>query len=232
MKKLHTGLVFVLGIVLCSCAARETTMEDGRGISRAGRLSMRTEMESSTYVIRREDKIELSVWGYPEFTTSAIVKETGTIVVPLVGEVPAAGLTKEQFTEQMRQKLSEYIQGEAKLTISVLSSMTQEIAVLGSVARPDRYEAMAAVSLIEILATAGGMTAASDLRHIKIFRYGQSKQPIEVDLSWYMENGNIEAMPMVLPGDTVFVPRRENLVREISAYLRDVFFLFGIFRIF
>ena len=97
-------------------------MEDGQGISRTGRLSMRTEMESSTYVIRREDKIELSVWGYPEFTTSAIVKETGTIVVPLVGEVPAAGLTKEQFTEQMRQKLSEYIQGEAKLTISVLSS--------------------------------------------------------------------------------------------------------------
>ena len=182
-------------------------------------------------MIRRKDQIDLSVWGYPEFTTTAVVKETGTIVVPLVGEVKAAGLTKQRFVEQTRRKLSEYIQGEAKLTVSVVSSMTQQVAVLGSVKRPERYEVLTDLSLIDILASAGGTTAESDLRHIKIFRYGYGKHPIEVDLSWYMENGNIEAIPMVRPGDTVFVPRKENVVREISGFLRDAFFLFGFFRI-
>jgi len=176
--------------------------------------------------------MQISVWGYPEYNATGNVKEGGSIAVPLIGELPAAGLTKEQFSDRLRQKLAEYIQGEVKLTVTVSSGVAQKVAVLGAVSRQETYAILNDVSILEILSTAGGTTPESDLRHIKILRRGATREPVEVDLTSYIENGNIEALPLIRPGDTVFVPKKGNVVRELSDFMRDAIFIFGFFRVF
>jgi polysaccharide export outer membrane protein len=224
-------LVFFLMIVGCS-PSEEMAKDNLTQIIRSGSRSMQVEAQSSGYVIRQADQVQIAVWGYPEFNCQGPVKENGAVTIPLLGEVVAAGLTKEQFTDQMKQKLSVYIQGEIQLSATITSAIPQKIAVLGAVTNQNNYPITTDVTLIEVLSAAGGTTIDSDLRHIRIIRNGLSDQPIDVDLTAYIENGNIEAIPMVRPGDTVFVPRKSNVIRELSDFMRDAIFIFGFFRIF
>jgi polysaccharide export outer membrane protein len=187
-------------------------------------------------VIREGDQVQLSVWGYPEFNTSTFVRETGTITVPLVGEVPAAGLTKEQLTELVIQKLSDYVKSKVYLTISIVETMTQKVIVWGAIARQDLITVSSAVPLLQVLAGAGGPAAGADLSQVRIYRNGDLSRPIEVDLSGYVtyaadQYSGPDQFPLVYPGDMVYVPREENFVREFSGYLTQVVLLFGIFAV-
>jgi protein involved in polysaccharide export with SLBB domain len=232
MKTIQIGLILLLGIVINGCARNEITSENVPIIYRSASRAFPIDTVESNYVIREGDQVRLSIWGYPEFDTTTVVKETGAIGIALIGEIRATGYTKEQFTQQLKAKLSDYIKGEIKLTLTVTTTLSRKITVIGSVARQDNYPVIGNVSLVEILSTAGGAVAESDLHHIKIIRYGETQHPVEVDLALYLENGNIESIPIVRPGDTVFVPKKENVVREFSDFFRDALFLFGFFRVF
>ena len=83
-----------------------------------------------------------------------------------------------------------------------------------------------------MLTIAGGTTTDSDLHHIKILRGGLNYPPIEVDLASFIENGNLDAIPIIRPGDTVYVPKKENVVRDLSDFVRDAIFIFSFFRVF
>jgi polysaccharide export outer membrane protein len=225
--------IVVISTLIIGCSSSdEMTKDNLTQIIRSGSKSIQVEAQSDNYIIRQGDQIKLSVWSYPEFNTDGPVKETGAITVPLVGEIVAAGLTKEQFSDQMQKKLAEFIQGEVKLTVSVQSTVAQKVAVLGAVSKQENYPVTSDISLLEILSTAGGTTAESDLRHVKILRGGMSRQPIEVDLTWYIENGNIESLPIIRPGDTIYIPKKANVIRELSDFMRDAIFIFGFFRVF
>ena len=52
---------------------------------------------------------------------------------------------------------------------------------------------------------------------------------IEIDLARHLERGDIDNIPKVKSGDTVFIPTEENVVRDLSDFLRDVLLLFGFF---
>jgi len=220
-----------LGLIVGCSSSDETAKNNLTQIIRSGSRPIEAEIQADSYVIRQSDTIEVSVWGYPEFNTKAPVKETGTVTIPLLGEINVAGFTKDQFTQQLRKKLSVYIQGEVKLTVTVTSTLTQKVSVLGEVTRQQNYPLTTDATLIDILSAAGGTTENSDLRHVKILRSGMKRQPIDVDLTWYMENGNLDAVPIIHPGDTIFVPKKENVVRELSDFMRDAIFIFGFFRI-
>ena len=233
ISRLTYCILFAIGLICTGCSSGGDIAKDNlTQIIRSGSRPIQAEAQSDNYVIRQGDQIQLSVWGYPEFDSRTSVKELGQITLPLLGEVTAAGLTKEQFTQQMMKKLSEYIQGEVKLSITVVSSTPQKVTVLGEVTRQENYTLTTDATLIEVLSTAGGTTPESDLRNIKILRSGLNRQPIEVDLTWYIENGNVESIPVIRPGDTVYVPKRANIIRELSDFMRDAIFIFGFFQIF
>ena len=234
VKQIIGILIFVLpSAYFFGCSTSEDLAKENQTkMIRSESQSFQGEVQSENYIIRHGDQIQLSVWSYTEFNTVGPVKETGTFTVPLVGEILVAGLTKEQFTEQLTKKLAEYIQGEVKLNITITSTISQKVAVLGAVVRQDNYPASSDVSLLEMLTTAGGTTTESDLHHVKILRGGQNRQPIDVDLAWYMENGNIESIPIIRPGDVIYIPKKGNVIRELSDFLRDAIFIFGFFRVF
>jgi len=179
-------------------------------------------------VIRPGDQVQVMVWGYPEFNTTTTVKDYGTITIPLVGDVIAAGLTEKELTAQVKERLAEYVKGDARVTISHIG-MDKRVSVMGAVVRQGNYPVMSSVSLVEIIAAAGGTSTDADLKHVKIFRHGQPSDAIEVDLSNYLESGTFQDVPKVGPGDTIFVPQQENIIREISTFGQDILVLFGFF---
>jgi polysaccharide export outer membrane protein len=189
---------------------------------------------AETTRIAAGDSVGFSVWGYPEFNTRAIVRRSGYITVTLIGEMMVAGYTKEQFTAALRQNLAEYIQGEIRLFVEITSPLPK-IIVLGTVPRQANFPSNIDIPLLELLSNVGGWTDESDLRHVRISRQTTQESQggtFEVDMESYLESGDLQSLPLVSPGDVVYVPKKENAVRQTAEYLRDAFLLFGFFRLF
>ena len=225
------SFVALLNVSGCS-SSEETARESGVQVHRSGSKPINPEPQVENYVIRQGDSISVSVWGFSQFNTNGLVKANGTLNIPLLGDVIAAGLTKDQLIDDLNKKLKEYIQGEIKLTVTVVSSVVKKITVLGAVVRQENYAVPSDLTLSEALAVAGGVTPEADLKHIRILRSGMNGQPIEVDLSSYIEQGNFETMPIIRAGDTVFVPKDENLIRDLSIYMGSAVLLFSFFVLF
>lgn len=220
-------LLFV-GIFLAGCGGSQLTSERSAGIFQTAEFG-----DENSYVIRQGDQIRIRVQEYPEFDTTAIVRETGTITLHLIGELPVAGLTKGQFTKDLVSKLSLYVKNEVTVTISIINREGLNVTVLGEVARQGNYPAPVDGSLLEILATAGGPIPSADLRHVKIFRNRDYSSPIEADLTLTLNKLKVgEKLPTVGGGDIVFVPKEENFVSQMGNYLRDAFFLFSLLSFF
>ncbi len=189
--------------------------------------------EADHYVIRPGDEIEILVWEQPSFNTLTTVSRLGTIAIPLVGEVKVAGLTQEQLKRDLESKLAEFIRGEMNLTISIRNIDTLIVSVLGMVASPDNYPVVDQTSIFRIISTAGGTIEDANLKKVKLYRHTGPEDYITIDLLEYLDSGQMNSPELLVrPGDIVYVPRKENVVREMSEFLRDVIILFGIFRVF
>lgn len=185
----------------------------------------------STYEINKGDEIEILVWEQPDFNTATTVSNLGTIAVPLIGEVKASGLTHEELKKDLTKRLSKYIKDEINLTVSIRSTDNMLVSVFGMVTRPDNYPVVEQTSIFKVLSMAGGPAEEANIRNVRIYRKNNNPHYLTLDLTHYLESGQINSVPQVYPGDIVYVPRKNNAVREMSGFLTDVVLLFGIFRI-
>ncbi|MFN1835761.1 polysaccharide biosynthesis/export family protein [Balneola sp. MJW-20] len=180
-------------------------------------------------IINPGDEIEILVWQHEDFNTQSSVTSKGTIAMPLLGEITVAGKTKEQVDRDLREKLSQYITGEIRLTISLVSKRENIITVFGAVSRSDNFQLVDEISLFELLSMASGPASDADLRHVKIYRRDYAPNYSEINLNEYLEKGQLDPSIKVGPGDIVYIPREQNFIREFSGFLRDVVLVFGLF---
>ncbi len=155
------------------------------------------------------DLVRVSVFRNPELTTEARVSERGTILFPMIGEVPVAGLTPFQAGTRIADKLKagKFVVNP-EVTVSLAQVNSRQVSVLGSVLKPGRYALDSTnVRLSDFLAVAGGVApGGSDEVTILTSRNGQQEK-IEVDLGAMMRNGDLSKNVALEPGDTIFVQK-------------------------
>ena len=114
----------------------------------------------SDYVIGPGDLINVQVFDVPEMSRELRVSQTGSIGMPLVPvRLHIAGLTEMQ-TEQ---KITEVLEANGlishpEVSVTVKEKKSRPITIVGAVAHPMVYEADRQVTLIDVLAQAGGIT--------------------------------------------------------------------------
>ena len=113
------------------------------------------------YVIGTGDLLSIYVFDVEELSRDVRVSQTGTIGLPLLPvRVHVAGLTEIQ----VEQKIAEMLEANglvthADVSVSVKEHKSKPITVVGAVARPMVYEADHPVTLLEVLAEAGGISS-------------------------------------------------------------------------
>ncbi len=216
----------------CSTSGGVST-ETARAMSTPGIGPEQFLTQQRTEGINIGDQIQLTVLGYPEFNTTAIVRESGNFPIPLAGDVKAIGLTKDQLSDAIVAKLTEYVKTKVYVTLTMLNTSVQKIIVLGAVGTQGSQPATTSVSIYQLFATAGGLSHDADLRHVRIYRNTDLSRPVEVDLSDFSTPGSRPEtkVPLVNPGDMVYVPRSENFMREFSPFIYDILVLLTLFRL-
>lgn len=219
------AMMFLIG-----CSSGEVSKD--QVLSSLTSRGRRLTVESENYVLQKGDQIEITIPGYSDFHTISNVDENGMITIPTIGVIHAGSETKGQLKDEIRKKLSLYVKDPPPPIIRIKGEMEQKVIVLGSVTTQGSYTVPGAVSPLQVLALAGGPVSTADLRHVKIFR-GDDETTEEIDISNSLVAiaGNVESLPNVNPGDLVYVPKEENVVRDFADLLRDVIVLFGIFSV-
>jgi polysaccharide export outer membrane protein len=111
------------------------------------------------YIVGRGDMISVEVFDVPELSRDVRVSQSGTIGIPLVPvRIHVVGLTETQ----VQQKVSEILEANGLIShpqvlVSVKEKRSKPIAIVGAVMHPMVYQADHPVTLIEVLAEAGGI---------------------------------------------------------------------------
>ena len=151
------------------------------------------------------DLLHVTVLREPDLEQRVRVRESGEVSLPLIGAVHLNGMNCADAAAAIAQK---YRDGQflkhPDVSVFVEEYSTEQVAVLGQVAKPGSFTLTAPRSLIDVLAMAGGLTEVAD-RHIAVERADRS-QAAEVFLSNRADEA-MEANVQIYPGDRILVPR-------------------------
>jgi len=170
----------------------------------------------SSYVLGADDQISIWVLESEEFT-GKVFRVGSEVNLPLVGRVPAAGLTIEKFEDVLRGRLSKYIR-QPEVVVNMVDFRSQPVSVIGAVNTPGIYQLRGRKTLIEVLSMAGGLSGDAGSA-VKITRRREEGAiPLatssedgdfhvaEVPLKNIMDAGNPERNIEIRTNDVLSVP--------------------------
>ena len=184
-----------IAIAICAAAALNV---------RAGQAPPAGEGCPGEYAIGAEDVLDIVVWDNTEISRSVPVRPDGKISLPLLNEVPAAGLTPTQLRANLMAKLVEYMPNP-EVSVIVREVHSNKISVLGEVRKAGRYEITQRATVLDAVALAGGFNDWARRTKLVIMRQegnGTKRIPVNYNRIVAEEDENV----LLQPGDIVVVP--------------------------
>ena len=159
---------------------------------------------NTAYKIGPEDVLDVSVFKVPELSKSVQVADGGTINLPLVGEIAAAGKTARDIELELTKTLGDKYLRSPQVTVFVKEYNSQRVTVEGAVKKPGVYPIRGKNSLLQLLASAGGLEETAENGNILVVRQVNGKRYAgRFDLD-AIRKGAAED-PQVQQGDVVIV---------------------------
>lgn len=176
---------------------------------------------SSSYVLGPGDQFSMEIADLEELNGKVHrVDSDGTVTLPLVGRIQAAGLTLSEFEAEIDEKLGSQLK-EPHITVTVTETLSQPVTVIGAVNQPGVHQIRGQQSLVDILSEAGGFRNDAGYR-ITITRQMQMGDlPLpgavrddadhvisgQVNVGDILEARNQAANIRIYPHDVITVPR-------------------------
>jgi polysaccharide biosynthesis/export protein len=134
-----------------------TPQETNDKIKSMGQASAKS--SSHEYTIGNGDLLDISVFDVPELTREVRVNQSGAISIPLVpARLHVAGLTEIQAQQKIADVLeANGLVSHPEVSVTVKEHRSRPITIVGAVGHPMVYEADRGVTLLEVLAEAGGV---------------------------------------------------------------------------
>ena len=159
-----------------------------------------TSGSSPSYRLRPGDILVITVWGQDDYSGNFKVDETGRIPYPVLGEIDTRDKTMTQIREEIMVGLQTLF-NDPFVTVNPQFS----IAVLGEVNNPGLFPVDPTLTVLDIVAMAGGPGPNGNINKIRLLRGGQS-----LDLRF--ESNRVGALTLqevgLRSGDQIMISRR------------------------
>jgi polysaccharide export outer membrane protein len=159
----------------------------------------------SDYVIGADDTLHISVWKEPDLTETLPVRPDGKISMPLLNDIPAAGLTPLQLQGSITEKLKKYI-ADPRVTVVVTAMNSRRIFVTGEVTHTGPMPLLPHMTMLQALSQAG-FTQFANLKAIYLLRTENGRQQkLPFNYKEVVKGNRPEQNIVLKPGDTLVVP--------------------------
>jgi polysaccharide export outer membrane protein len=163
----------------------------------------------SEYVIGVSDALTIHVWNNPEVSRDVTVRPDGTITLPLIGDLVAAGRKPSQLREEIATQLGKFVRGEAAVvTVSVAVVNSYRFTVSGNVERPGVFTSQRYVTVLEAVQLAGGPNRFASPRKTTLMRRDAAGKlrVIPIDYTKVLDGTQPDANLALFAGDQIHVP--------------------------
>lgn len=183
-------------------------------------------LRSTPYLLGPGDRLRIDVFNVPQYSGDYLILSDGTINLQVIGKISIVGLTLDQAEALISQQYARYLQ-RPLVTLNLTAPRPLQIAVSGEVKRPGSYTISAQdgsqfPQLTQALQLAGGITQAADIGRVQLTR--ATGERVNLDLWALTENGYLSEDPVLLDGDSIFIPKATRIDSERTRQLASTSF--------
>ena len=193
-------------------ASETSTGSNGRAPKTTSDGSATTDGSASGYTVGPMDVLEISVFKVPELSKSVQVAPTGTHQSCLCwARLPAAGKTAQQIEQDLTHRLAAKYLNNPQVTVFVKEHNSQTVTVEGAVMRPGVFPIKGKLSLVQVVALAGGLNNDLYDKNVTVFRTVRNERVSKVYDIDDVRAGKA-ADPALRAGDIVVVDNNSGKV--------------------
>lgn len=162
--------------------------------------------------------LEVSVFKVQELSKTVQVSDTGSINLPLVGEMQAGGRTAREVEQDLTKSLgAKYLQNP-QVTVYVKEHNSQRITVEGAVKKPGVYPLKGTSSLLQVIALAEGLDKVSDSTVVVFRNNEQGKRTaarfdMDAIRTGNADDPTVQSGDVVVAGTSAFKENLETFMR-------------------
>jgi polysaccharide biosynthesis/export protein len=158
------------------------------------------------YVIGPDDQLKIVFWREDSLSGDVVVRPDGKISLALLNDVQASGLTPNQLRESLLGLAAKYVT-DPSVTVIVKQINSRKIYITGQVNKAGTYLLNDNMTVLQMLAIAGGLQEWADASSILIMRTenGQTKS-YKFNYKDVSKGKSLQQNIMLKPGDTIVVP--------------------------
>lgn len=139
------------------------------GCAQGGDLPVLASARSASYLLGIGDQVRVVTYGDEQLSDDYRVGDDGTIAVPLLGAMRAAGLSAGALGTSIAAALREHkVLRDASVTVEITAY--RPIFVLGEVVRPGPYPFQPGMTMLTAATVAGGFTYRAVQDHAMVIR--------------------------------------------------------------
>jgi polysaccharide biosynthesis/export protein len=162
---------------------------------------------SADYVIGPDDLLSIVFWRDQQLSADVLVRPDGKISVTLLDDVQAAGLTPEQLRDRLIAGARKYVT-EPVATVIVKQTNSRKVFITGLVSKPGQYPLSSSMTVLQLIATAGGLLDFAKSSEIRVKREEPGRTlMLQFDYDAVIKGKGKRSKDLELkPGDIVIVP--------------------------
>ena len=158
------------------------------------------------YIIGPEDILAIIFWREKELSSEVVVRPDGRISLPVLQDVNASGLTPEQLRDSLTKTAERFVE-DPNVTVVVKEIKSRRVFITGMVAKPGPYNLTAPMTVVQLIAFAGGLLEYADAKSIVVMHPDNANPPShKFNYKEVSEGKNLKQNIQLKPGDTVIVP--------------------------
>lgn len=195
---MHKSLI-TLGLLLSLAGCASTLVYD---------YAHEPDPRREEYVIGSADVLHITVWQTPDLSINATVRPDGTITMPLIGDVVAAGRTSSALRDEITTRLKAFVKDDSTtVSVAVSDINSYQFTMAGNVEHPGLYSARRFLTVTEAVAMAGGPSRFAALSKVVLIRATADRpRRIPIDLDAIYAGRRPEMNIVVVRGDTLHLP--------------------------
>ena len=191
-------------VLLAGCAGRHPPAAEPATAADAAAA------KPDVYVIGPGDQLSIFVYDSPQLSMAVPVRPDGRISTPLVPELMAAGKTPSQLSQDLTERLKEFVK-DPNVTVIVsgfVGPLDRQIRVIGEAADPQAVPYRDHMTVLDLMIMTKGLTHyAAGNRAVIVRRIGDKQETIHLRLDDLLKNGDIDENVELQPGDTLIIPQ-------------------------
>jgi polysaccharide biosynthesis/export protein len=213
----QVGLVLLFTAVVTGCAAK------GHPVLL---MPPTPQASQSEYVVQAGDTLNVKFYYHPDHDQrDLIVRPDGKLLLPLVGDMQAAGLTPEQLAEQIAQRYAFSLR-EPKVAVDVKTANTGQVYVGGEVQRPGVVKLKPQMNALQAIFEAGGPKDTADIDRVVLLRSMGDNQfgYHELNLTRLLARKDSPEDMVLGQDDLIFIPKTgiANANLWVQQYIRNM----------